>query len=198
MTEREKSETGNKPKIASIDAKIVLLGDTGVGKTSLALRFVQDAFSSRTAPTVGASFLTKVLYVPISAPFAGIGLNLFIFIAFARLISDCKIKLRIWDTAGTCPSPFSMHIIPFNIIIAFHSIHQGQERFRSLAPMYYRGACAAVIAFDITREESFKKMQDWVKELQINLSEEISTFSTLASSSLSSLASGPPASSMSS
>jgi polynucleotide 5'-kinase involved in rRNA processing len=61
MTEREKSEHGNKPKIASIDAKIVLLGDTGVGKTSLALRFVQDAFSSRTAPTVGASFLTKVL-----------------------------------------------------------------------------------------------------------------------------------------
>jgi len=44
-----------------------------------------------------------------------------------------------------------------------------------LAPMYYRGACAAVIVFDITREESFRKMQDWVKELQINLAEEIST-----------------------
>lgn len=64
----EKPEPGGKTKVASIDAKIVLLGDTGVGKTSLALRFVQDAFSSRTAPTVGASFLTKVLYAYTSSP----------------------------------------------------------------------------------------------------------------------------------
>jgi GTPase SAR1 family protein len=86
MTEREKSETGNKPKIASIDAKIVLLGDTGVGKTSLALRFVQDAFSSRTAPTVGASFLTKVLYVPASAPLAAI-CHQFIYIYCIRQVN---------------------------------------------------------------------------------------------------------------
>jgi len=112
-------------KVTSIDAKVVLLGDTGVGKTSVALRFVQDAFTTRTAPTVGASFLTKVM-----------------------LVEDCKIKLRLWDTAG-------------------------QERFRSLAPMYYRQACAAVIVFDITREDSFHKMCDWVRELQINLAEEI-------------------------
>jgi len=112
-------------KVSSVDAKVVLLGDTGVGKTSLALRFVQDSFTSRTAPTVGASFLTKVM-----------------------LVDDCKIKLRLWDTAG-------------------------QERFRSLAPMYYRQACAAVIVFDITREDSFNKMCDWVRELQINLAEEI-------------------------
>jgi len=116
---------GDARKVSSIDAKVVLLGDTGVGKTSLALRFVQDSFTSRTAPTVGASFLTKVL-----------------------LVEDCKIKLRLWDTAG-------------------------QERFRSLAPMYYRQACAAVIVFDITRDDSFHKMCDWVRELQINLAEEI-------------------------
>ncbi|KAL6074689.1 putative mitochondrial ras-related protein rab-5 [Balamuthia mandrillaris] len=125
MSDSGDSDAVSAGKVASVDAKIVLLGDTGVGKTSLALRFVQDSFSSRTAPTVGAAFLTKVL-----------------------LIEDCKIKLRIWDTAG-------------------------QERFRSLAPMYYRGACAAVLVYDITREESYRKMCEWVEELHINLSEDI-------------------------
>ena len=34
------------------------------------------------------------------------------------------------------------------------------------APCHYRGAAAAVIVFDLTNEESFKKAQSWVKELQ--------------------------------
>jgi len=59
------------------DAKIVLLGDTGVGKTSIALRFTQDTFQTRTNPTIGASFLMKNMQV-----------------------EDTKIKLQIWDTAG--------------------------------------------------------------------------------------------------
>mmetsp|Transcript_37540 Transcript_37540/g.96006 ORF Transcript_37540/g.96006 Transcript_37540/m.96006 type:complete len:128 (+) Transcript_37540:412-795(+) len=32
--------------------------------------------------------------------------------------------------------------------------------------MYYRGAAAAVIVYDITSEESFTRAQNWVKELQ--------------------------------
>jgi GTPase SAR1 family protein len=43
----------------NLDAKIVLLGDSAVGKTSIALRYVQDLFSSSSNPTIGASFLTK-------------------------------------------------------------------------------------------------------------------------------------------
>jgi len=107
------------------DAKLVLLGDTGVGKTSLAVRYVQESFTTRLQPTIGASFLTKRV-----------------------VIDNCKIKLQIWDTAG-------------------------QERFRSLAPMYYRGACAAILAFDITSEISFVKVKDWVLELKANVQEDI-------------------------
>lgn len=42
----------------------------------------------------------------------------------------------------------------------------GQERYRSLAPMYYRGASAAVIVYDITNPDSFTGAKSWVKELQ--------------------------------
>jgi len=45
----------------------------------------------------------------------------------------------------------------------------GQERFRSMAPMYYRGAASAIVCFDITNEDSFSKMKDWVEELKQNL-----------------------------
>jgi small GTP-binding protein len=50
------------------------------------------------------------------------------------------IKMQLWDTAG-------------------------QERFRAMAPMYYRNAAVAIICFDITNEESFVKMKEWVEEL---------------------------------
>jgi len=57
------------------------------------------------------------------------------------LPDDTLVKFQIWDTAG-------------------------QERFHSLAPMYYRGAQAAIVVFDITNKNSFDKAQEWVRELQ--------------------------------
>ena len=50
------------------------------------------------------------------------------------------IKLEIWDTAG-------------------------QERFNSLVPMYYRGAGAAIIVYDITSSKSFERAKSWIGEL---------------------------------
>ena len=57
------------------------------------------------------------------------------------VLDDVTVKFEIWDTAG-------------------------QERYHSLAPMYYRGAQAAVVVYDITSIESFERAQSWVKELQ--------------------------------
>ena len=51
------------------------------------------------------------------------------------------IRFELWDTAG-------------------------QERYRSLAPMYYRGASAAVVVYDVTSRDSFEGAKSWVKELQ--------------------------------
>ena len=66
------------PQSASkYDAKLVILGSSGVGKTCLGLRFVKDQFVTYTASTIGASFLVKELN-----------------------INSQKITLQIWDTAG--------------------------------------------------------------------------------------------------
>jgi len=98
--------------------KLVLLGDTAVGKSCLVVRFVRDEFFEFQEPTIGAAFLTQTV-----------------------ALDDATVKFEIWDTAG-------------------------QERYRSLAPMYYRGAAAAIIVYDITNPDSFAGAKSWVKELQ--------------------------------
>ncbi|KAL2868954.1 Rab family GTPase [Aspergillus lucknowensis] len=109
---------------SSLEAKIVVLGAQGVGKTSLVQRYVKNAFNaSTTASTVGASFVTKRVL---------------------DSTSDTLVRLQIWDTAG-------------------------QERFRSISRLYYRGANACLLCYDITDEQSFQEMTGWLLELKKNL-----------------------------
>ncbi|XP_028247069.1 ras-related protein RHN1-like isoform X2 [Glycine soja] len=107
------ARTGNK----SLQAKLVLLGDMGAGKTSLVLRFVKGEFSEYQDSTIGAAFFTQVLS-----------------------LNEATVKFDIWDTAG-------------------------QERYHSLAPMYYRGAAAAIVVYDITSMDSFVRAKKWVREV---------------------------------
>jgi GTPase SAR1 family protein len=43
--------------------KVVLLGDSGVGKSSIVLRFITEQFKADSEPTIGASFLSKTVQV---------------------------------------------------------------------------------------------------------------------------------------
>ncbi|XP_060680884.1 ras-related protein Rab-5A isoform X2 [Hemiscyllium ocellatum] len=86
--------------------KLVLLGESAVGKSSLVLRFVKGQFHEYQESTIGAAFLTQTV-----------------------CLDDTTVKFEIWDTAG-------------------------QERYHSLAPMYYRGAQAAIVVYDITNDEA--------------------------------------------
>ena len=57
--------------------KIIVVGDSGVGKTNLVKRFIQNTFSLNTEATVGVSFFTSTY-----------------------LINGKLCKVEIWDTAG--------------------------------------------------------------------------------------------------
>merc|ERR1711934_1095804 len=101
-----------------VQFKLVLLGESAVGKSSLVLRFVRGQFFEYQESTIGAAFLTQTV-----------------------ALNDTTVKFEIWDTAG-------------------------QERYHSLAPMYYRGAQAAIVVYDITNTDTFARAKNWVKELQ--------------------------------
>ena len=67
---------GSKPRRARkggvVEAKIVLLGDSGVGKSSIAMRFCQDRFDEIHDVTIGGAYLQKVIAIPNSQdPTAG-------------------------------------------------------------------------------------------------------------------------------
>lgn len=63
--------------MAAAQVKVVLLGDSGVGKTSVMRRFVQNTFDVESQATIGAAFSTKVVEV-----------------------GEKGVKFNIWDTAG--------------------------------------------------------------------------------------------------
>ncbi|XP_031628180.1 vacuolar protein sorting-associated protein 21 [Contarinia nasturtii] len=61
----------------AIEAKIVVLGSQGVGKSSLIKQYICEMNASDIAPTIGASFST-----------------------FKVKLEEGKVKMQIWDTAG--------------------------------------------------------------------------------------------------
>ena len=60
------------------------------------------------------------------------------------------LKFEIWDTAG-------------------------QEKFRSLAKVFYKNAAICVLVYEITRRASFEELQKfWIEEIKANASKNIS------------------------
>ena len=95
--------------------RVVLIGDSAVGKTSIINRLVNNTFNSKETTTIGATFL----------------------LFSQRTETDAEIELQIWDTAG-------------------------QEKFRSLGPIYYRDSSACVAVFDLTSRKSFEDLNYWI------------------------------------
>ena len=60
-----------------ISYKLILIGSSGVGKSALMRRLVEDTFTDECQSTIGVEFDSKVV-----------------------MVEDQRVKLQIWDTAG--------------------------------------------------------------------------------------------------
>ena len=98
--------------------KIIIVGDSGVGKTNIMTKYIKNEFSEKFKVTIGVDFFSKEFD-----------------------IEGHKIKAQIFDTAG-------------------------QERFRALIPQYYKGTKGAFIVYDITSENSFNAIDNWVSNIR--------------------------------
>lgn len=98
--------------------KIILIGDSNVGKTCVVQRFQSGVFSDKHQNTIGVDFSVRSLN-----------------------IEGKKVKVQVWDTAG-------------------------QERFRTITQSYYRSAHGAIIAYDITRRQTFESVPHWIHEVE--------------------------------
>ncbi|XP_058417512.1 ras-related protein Rab-37 isoform X1 [Diceros bicornis minor] len=122
-----------------LTGKVMLLGDSGVGKTCFLIQFKDEAFLSGTfIATVGIDFRVRWLQAPPPSSEPG-GYN-----SDPRnkvvTVDGVRVKLQIWDTAG-------------------------QERFRSVTHAYYRDAQALLLLYDITNKSSFDNIRAWLTEI---------------------------------
>uniref|UniRef100_A0A7S4PH67 Uncharacterized protein n=1 Tax=Guillardia theta TaxID=55529 RepID=A0A7S4PH67_GUITH len=97
--------------------KLLLIGDSGVGKSCLLLRFADDTYTESYISTIGVDFKIRTLE-----------------------LDGKTVKLQIWDTAG-------------------------QERFRTITSSYYRGAHGIIVVYDVTDQESFNNVKQWMNEI---------------------------------
>ncbi len=148
--------------------KILLVGDSGVGKSSILMRFTTDNLADL-SPTIGVDFKLKMLN-----------------------IDGKRLKLTIWDTGEQLHTRTHTHTrakrggdarqgrsykrvakadtvaffvsstrrLAFAFVFTLSpSLPAGQERFRTLTSSYYRGAQGIIFAYDVTRKDTFKSLQ---------------------------------------
>ncbi|OHE96123.1 hypothetical protein CORC01_08500 [Colletotrichum orchidophilum] len=135
-------------------AKLVCIGDSGCGKSSLTIRLCEGRFSPHHDVTIGVEFGSRIVPVgppntlppPTPAPEAYTnpdgtpnGLP-----EPPRLAADGPqkhMKLSLWDTAG-------------------------QETYKSVTRSYFRGASGALLVFDLSRKQTFQHVTDWLNDLR--------------------------------
>jgi small GTP-binding protein len=98
--------------------RVVLIGDSSVGKTSIVNSFLHKNFNANEQNTIGAAHES-----------------------YTEVRDGFRIELQIWDTAG-------------------------EEKFKSLGPIYYRQAAAALLVFDMSNHHSFESLPGWVENFQ--------------------------------
>ncbi|XP_061679317.1 EF-hand calcium-binding domain-containing protein 4B [Syngnathoides biaculeatus] len=105
--------------------KIVLVGNSNVGKTSLLRRFCDDCFNHDTSATVGIDYSVKTI-----------------------MVDNSQVALQVWDTAG-------------------------QERYRSITNQFFRKADGVVVMYDITVEQSFTAVRQWLTSVKEGSGEDV-------------------------
>uniref|UniRef100_G1QAN6 Ras-related protein Rab-18 n=2 Tax=Boreoeutheria TaxID=1437010 RepID=G1QAN6_MYOLU len=128
--------------------KILIIGESGVGKSSLLLRFTDDTFDPELAATIGVDFKVKTISVDGNKAKLAIWVRVF------------KIKFNFFLN----PHLFNSKVIKPYIIKYMDTA--GQERFRTLTPSYYRGAQGVILVYDVTRRDTFVKLDNWLNELE--------------------------------
>ena len=119
-------EEDEKPNnLSCVDVKAVLIGESGVGKTSILKQFTAHIFDPDCSASISSQFTSKILNIP----------------------NESKaIRFDLWDTAG-------------------------QEKYRSLAKIFYKDARVVLFVYEVTSKKSFENLKNyWYEQVNSNCS----------------------------
>ncbi|XP_040576085.1 ras-related protein Rab-39B isoform X2 [Lepeophtheirus salmonis] len=133
--------------------RLILIGDSTVGKSSLLKYFTDGSFGEVSDPTVGIDFFAKLLPVK----------------------DGNVMKLLLWDTAGQERFRSGLLIIHSFFIgrALFNNSHGiGFQTYllnlcikiRSITRSYYRNTVAALLIYDVCNRDSFTHIPNWMHE----------------------------------
>jgi len=100
--------------------KVIIVGEFGVGKTSLLQRLVHNKYSEEYKVTIGVEYLDRIVHTESGTAF-----------------------LQLWDSAG-------------------------QEKFRSLVRLFYRGVVAVILVYSVGDIYSLLALESWLKDVRAN------------------------------
>ncbi|KAJ4929187.1 hypothetical protein JOQ06_004802 [Pogonophryne albipinna] len=118
--------------------KVLVIGELGVGKTSIIKRYVHQLFSQHYRATIGVDFALKVI----------------------NWDSKTLVRLQLWDIAGTKISHCKQKVSENGFLE-----RTGQERFGNMTRVYYKEAVGAFVVFDVTRGSTFEAVSKWKHDL---------------------------------
>ena len=124
------------------DLKIILLGDSAVGKSKLVERYLCDEYNPRQLSTYALTLFRKEVMLDAEGE-GGEGEegNSNNKSSSSSKGTKTKTTVDFWDTAG-------------------------QESFNRMHPSYYYRAHCCILLFDVTRKITYQHLTDWYKELR--------------------------------
>jgi small GTP-binding protein len=126
--------------LSSWSAKVVIIGNAFVGKTTLLNRFTSNRFDHQYKATMGVDF-EECRFAVCGYPF----------------------RLHLWDTAGQvcATSPAECAGADVRAVAV-------QERFKALSAMFFRGANVMVAVFDLSNPSTLKGAIEWIQQTEEN------------------------------
>lgn len=162
-------------------AKLVCIGDSGTGKSSLVIRLCEGRFSPHHDVTIGVEFGSRI--VPVGPPNCQPpkpkpSISRDPSNDRTQSTEDGRSSSETPKPTGGLPEPPKAKPKPADPVEQKHmklSLWDtaGQETYKSVTRSYFRGASGALLVFDISRRPTFTHVQDWLSDLRAIAEENI-------------------------
>lgn len=145
----------------AIEYKLILLGDSNVGKTSLFRKICTNVFEERTVTTLGCDVMTVPVTITVEKKFP----NLQKENEFEIFNNSNRNSNIVFNNSKSNNNQDINDKEEINVDIKLYDT-AGNERYRSLTKSYFTGSDGLILMYDITQRDSFENIRKWLNSIQ--------------------------------